>query len=47
MERLSLEDSLEFIADDEMLEVTPVSIRMRKRVLDNQLRAKQRSKHGV
>ncbi len=45
--RLSLEDSLEFIADDEMLEVTPVSIRMRKRVLDNQLRAKQRSKHGV
>ncbi len=41
---LSLEDSLEFIADDELLEVTPKSIRIRKRILDNNLRAKQRSK---
>ena len=42
--KLSLEDSLEFITDDELLEVTPKSIRIRKRILDNQLRAKQRAK---
>ena len=45
--RLSLEDSLEFIADDELLEVTPQSIRIRKRILDNTLRAKQRAKDKV
>ena len=43
---LSLEDSLEFIADDELLEVTPKSIRIRKRILDNSLRAKTRAKLG-
>lgn len=42
--KLSLEDSLEFIADDELLEITPKSIRIRKRILDNTLRAKQRAK---
>lgn len=42
--KLSLEDSLEFIADDELLEITPKSIRIRKRILDNNLRAKQRAK---
>lgn len=42
--KMSLEDSLEFIADDELLEVTPVSIRIRKRILDNSLRAKTRAK---
>ncbi|MGN0666487.1 MAG: translational GTPase TypA [Huintestinicola sp.] len=42
--RLSLEDSLEFLADDELLEVTPKSIRIRKRILDNALRAKTRAK---
>ncbi len=41
---LSLEDSLEFLADDELLEVTPQSIRIRKRTLSNTLRAKERSK---
>jgi hypothetical protein len=30
---LSLEQALEFIADDELVEVTPASIRLRKRVL--------------
>ncbi len=40
----SLEDSLEFIADDELLEVTPKSIRIRKRTLNNQMRAKERTK---
>ena len=42
--RLSLEDSLEFIADDELLEITPKSIRIRKRTLENNLRAKSKSK---
>ncbi|MEG0614633.1 MAG: EF-Tu/IF-2/RF-3 family GTPase, partial [Oscillospiraceae bacterium] len=42
--RLSLEDALEFIAEDELLEITPKSIRIRKRILDNNLRAKARNK---
>ena len=42
--RLSLEDSLEFLADDELLEVTPENIRIRKRILSNTLRAKTRAK---
>ena len=42
--KLSLEDSLEFIADDELLEITPKSIRIRKRILDNAQRAKQKAK---
>ena len=41
---MSLEDALEFLADDELLEVTPESLRIRKRVLDNVQRAKQRGK---
>ncbi len=41
---LSLEDSLEFIADDELLEITPKSIRIRKRTLSNTQRAKERAK---
>ena len=35
---LSLEQALEFIEDDELLEVTPKSIRIRKRILDPTLR---------
>ncbi len=42
---LSLEDSLEFLADDELLEVTPKNIRIRKRTLSNTQRAKERAKH--
>ena len=38
--RLSLEQCLEFIADDELLEVTPENLRMRKRILSADLRAK-------
>ena len=41
---LSLEDSLEFIADDELVEVTPKPIRLRKKTLSNVQRAKDRSK---
>ncbi len=36
--KLTLEESLEYIADDELLEVTPKSFRLRKRVLEPNLR---------
>ena len=42
--KMSLEECLEFIADDELLEVTPKTLRIRKRILDAELRAKARSK---
>lgn len=35
---LSLEQCLDFIEDDELLEVTPKSLRLRKRILDSNLR---------
>jgi GTP-binding protein len=37
---MSLEQALEFIADDEYLEVTPLNLRMRKKILDAGLRAR-------
>lgn len=40
----SLEQAIEFIADDELIEVTPKSIRLRKRILNTELRLKARSK---
>ena len=42
--RMSLEEALEFISDDELLEVTPLNVRVRKRILDGELRAKARAK---
>ncbi|MEI6478112.1 MAG: translational GTPase TypA [bacterium] len=36
----SLEECLDFIEDDELLEVTPKSLRMRKKILDPTLRAR-------
>ncbi len=41
---LSLEQSLEFIAEDEFVEVTPKNIRMRKQILSKELRMKQASR---
>ena len=41
---LSLEQSMEFIKDDELLEVTPENIRLRKRILSKDLRLKQQFK---
>ena len=35
---MSLEESLEFINDDELVEVTPKTIRIRKKILDPTLR---------
>ncbi len=37
----SLEQCLEFLADDELLEVTPKSLRIRKRELDHSMRMRQ------
>ena len=44
--QMSLEKCLEFIADDELLEVTPDSLRLRKKILSNELRAKMRAKQN-
>ncbi len=42
--RFSLEESLEFLGDDELLEVTPKSIRIRKRILDHAQRMREQMK---
>ena len=39
--QMSIEAALEFISDDELLEITPKSIRMRKRILSNTERLKK------
>lgn len=39
---LSLEEALEFIGDDELLEVTPRSIRIRKIILDHTIRGREK-----
>ncbi len=48
-EDLSLERAIEFIEDDELVEVTPKSIRLRKRILDEgeRLKARKREKANV
>ena len=40
----SLEEAIEFINDDELIEVTPKSIRLRKAILNNVNRAKANAK---
>lgn len=42
--KMSLEECLEFIGDDELLEITPKNIRIRKRILNGELRAKANAK---
>jgi GTP-binding protein len=39
--QLSLEQAIEFIADDEFVEVTPKSIRLRKKILDMKKRPRR------
>ena len=39
--RMSLDECIEYLGDDELLEVTPKSIRIRKRILDAEERGKQ------
>ena len=42
--KMSLEDDIEFLADDEILEVTPKSLRIRKIILDHNMRLRERGK---
>ncbi len=41
---LSLEQAIEFIAEDELMEVTPHHLRLRKRILDTELRLKDEAR---
>ncbi len=41
---MSLEDCIEFLAQDEYMEVTPKSIRIRKKILDHTIRMRERGK---
>jgi GTP-binding protein len=43
---LNLEQAIEFIADDELVEVTPKSLRLRKKVLQANRRPKRSEKAG-
>ncbi len=45
--QLSLDQSIEFIAEDELVEITPLSIRLRKMELDPHLRNAQRKKDKI
>ncbi len=45
-EIMSLEQCMEFIGDDELLEVTPKSLRLRKSILSKELRLKKMHKKG-
>jgi GTP-binding protein len=48
-QEMSLDMCIEYLSDDELLEVTPASLRLRKRVLDKQERRRQttRAKEGL
>jgi len=41
----SLEQAIEFISDDELIEVTPKSLRLRKKILNTELRLKAEAKN--
>jgi GTP-binding protein len=43
----SLEQAIEFIVDDELVEVTPKSIRLRKKILDADKRATAKKEKSV
>ena len=45
--RFALEEALEYINEDELVEVTPTAIRIRKRVLDHGLRRRNEKKAGA
>ncbi len=38
---MSLDECIEYLADDELLEVTPKNLRIRKRILDKNQRARE------
>jgi GTP-binding protein len=39
--QMSLDEAIEYLSDDELLEVTPLNFRIRKRILDSEERGKQ------
>jgi GTP-binding protein typA len=39
---MSVEEMMEFVEDDELIEVTPNNLRIRKRILDSNLRYKSK-----
>ena len=41
---MSLEQAIEFIGEDELIEVTPKTIRLRKKILNTELRLKEEAK---
>ena len=41
---MSLEEAMEFINDDELLEITPINIRIRKKTLNTEMRLKRKAK---
>lgn len=41
---LSLEEAIEFLADDELLEITPKNVRIRKIILDHTMRLREKGK---
>ena len=43
--QMSLEQCLEFLADDELLEVTPQNLRIRKKILNHEMRMKAQHKN--
>ncbi|MHB1119108.1 MAG: translational GTPase TypA [Bellilinea sp.] len=42
--QMSLDEALEYLAEDELLEITPLNFRIRKRILDTEERGKQTKK---
>lgn len=44
---MSLEQCIEFLEDDELLEVTPVSVRLRKKILDTTMRQRARKREAA
>ncbi|AZT91026.1 translational GTPase TypA [Caldicellulosiruptor changbaiensis] len=42
--KLSLEECIEFLAEDELLEVTPKSLRLRKKILNHEMRKKMEAR---
>jgi GTP-binding protein len=41
---MTLEDSIEYIGDDELVEITPLNIRIRKKHLDSNVRKRSKEK---
>jgi len=44
---MSLDEAIEYLSDDELLEVTPDNLRLRKRLLDSKDRGRQTKRERV